>query len=106
MVSIRPSEPRLPHVCLPLCLIFSLEAVFYKYGVDFIVEGHEHSYERLYPVFNETVTQTNYVNPKAPVHFISGQAGCNEAGGLCVNPTLGAKGEVADWLLFACSVTC
>ncbi|XP_065188740.1 acid phosphatase type 7-like [Sycon ciliatum] len=74
-----------------------LEATFYKYGVDFIVEGHEHSYERLYPVFNETVTQKNYIDPKAPVHIISGQAGCNEAGGLCVNPILGKKG---DWSAF------
>eukprot|EP00117_Sycon_ciliatum_P047556 scpid31150/ scgid0868/ Iron/zinc purple acid phosphatase-like protein len=74
-----------------------LEAVLYKYGVDFIVEGHEHSYERLYPVFNETVTQKNYTNPKAPVHMISGQAGCNEDSGICVNPI---KGEKGDWSAF------
>ena len=73
--------------------LFSLEAVFYKYGVDFIIQGHEHSYERLYPVFNQTVTQLNYVNPKAPVHIISGQAGCNEDFGVCVDVTVGPKGE-------------
>ena len=78
----------LPTVSFP----FRLEAVLNKYGVDFIVQGHEHSYERLYPVFNETVTQFNYVNPKAPIHFISGEAGCNEGGGVCVNPIKASKG--------------
>eukprot|EP00118_Oscarella_pearsei_P008592 m.45250 g.45250 ORF g.45250 m.45250 type:complete len:419 (+) comp33576_c0_seq3:37-1293(+) len=71
----------------------SLEPVMYKYGVDVIIEAHEHSYERLWPVYNETVTQKDYINPQAPVHIISGAAGCNEGPfSLCLNPMLGPKG--------------
>jgi len=66
-----------------------LEELFYKYGVDVIIEAHEHSYERLWPVYNET---RDYINPKAPVHIISGAAGCNEQDGICVNAILGPKG--------------
>ena len=56
--------------------------------MDIILEAHEHSYERLWPVYNETVTANNYVNPKAPVHLVSGTAGCKEG----VDPMLGPKG--------------
>ena len=70
-----------------------LEPVMYKYGVDLIIEAHEHSYERLWPVYNETVTQKDYVNPRAPVHIVAGTAGCNEADGICVDPIFGAKGK-------------
>jgi len=63
--------------------------VFYKYGVDIILEAHEHSYERLWPVYNEVVTAKDYINPKAPIHLISGTAGCSEG----VDPTLGPRGE-------------
>jgi len=70
----------------------ALEGLFFKYGVDLILEAHEHSYERLWPVFNEIVTQKNYLNPLAPVHLVSGFAGCNEGYGICVNPMIGAGG--------------
>jgi hypothetical protein len=62
-----------------------LEPLFYQYGVDIVIQGHEHSYERLWPVYNETVTQKNYINPKASVHLITGTAGCNEDDGKCIN---------------------
>lgn len=61
-----------------------------------ILEAHEHSYERLWPVYNEQVTAHNYSNPKAPVHLISGTAGCNEDLGECFNPILGAKGSIVS----------
>ncbi|XP_062501769.1 acid phosphatase type 7-like isoform X2 [Corticium candelabrum] len=70
-----------------------LESVFYENGVDVIIQGHEHSYERLWPVYNETVTAKNYINPKAPVHIISGAAGCSEVYDLCVDPMLGPRDE-------------
>ena len=57
-----------------------------------ILEAHEHSYERLWPVYNEHVTADNYVDPKAPVHLISGTAGCNEFLGECIDPMLGPRG--------------
>ena len=75
-------------------LAFSLEPVFYDSGVDLIIEAHEHSYERLWPVYNETVTAKNYSDPKAPVHIISGAAGCNEFHEICVDPMFGARGEM------------
>jgi hypothetical protein len=70
----------------------SLERVFYEYGVDVIIQGHEHSYERLWPVYNETVMAKNYSDPRAPVHIISGAAGCNELDGICLDPILRPRG--------------
>ncbi|KJE97695.1 iron/zinc purple acid phosphatase-like protein [Capsaspora owczarzaki ATCC 30864] len=69
-----------------------LEDLFFEYGVDLVIEAHEHSYERLWPVYNETVTQHDYINPRAPVHIIAGVAGCNEGETTCINPILGSKG--------------
>ena len=63
-----------------------------KYGVDVIIQAHEHSYERLWPVYQGKVYSENYLNPKTPIHIISGAAGCNEAFGVCVNPMLGPRG--------------
>ena len=77
-----------------MVICFSLETLFYENGVDVIIQGHEHSYERLWPVYNETVTGKNYINPRAPVHIISGAAGCNEILGICLDPILGPKGEI------------
>ncbi|KAI6176264.1 Purple acid phosphatase [Aphelenchoides bicaudatus] len=61
---------------------YGLEKLFYDNGVDIQFYGHEHNYERLYPVYQSTVDQgTNgdpYNNPNAPVHVISGSAGCQE----------------------------
>ena len=31
---------------------YNLERLFYTQGVDLIIEAHEHSYERLYPLYN------------------------------------------------------
>jgi len=61
---------------------YSLEDLFYKYGVDLQFYGHEHSYERLWPLYHDTVcngTVNNpYTNPTAPVHIITGSAGNRE----------------------------
>ncbi|CAB1330857.1 unnamed protein product [Coregonus sp. 'balchen'] len=59
-----------------------LEDLLYLYGVDLELWAHEHTYERLWPVygykvFNGSMEQP-YVNPKAPVHIITGSAGCRE----------------------------
>uniref|UniRef100_A0A8C6U6V2 Purple acid phosphatase n=1 Tax=Neogobius melanostomus TaxID=47308 RepID=A0A8C6U6V2_9GOBI len=59
-----------------------LEDLFYRYGVDLELWAHEHTYERLWPVFGDKVyngsKEQPYVNPKAPVHIITGSAGCRE----------------------------
>lgn len=55
------------------------EDVFYHYGVDIVLQAHEHNYERLFPVYKGVVLSNDYVNPKAPVQIISGAAGNKEA---------------------------
>ncbi|XP_069500332.1 acid phosphatase type 7 isoform X3 [Ambystoma mexicanum] len=61
---------------------YGLEDLFYKYGVDLELWAHEHSYERLWPIYDYQVfngsTEAPYVNPRAPVHIITGSAGCRE----------------------------
>lgn len=61
---------------------YGLESVFYKYGVDMEIWAHEHTYERFYPLYDYKVYNGSmdepYVNPKAPIHIISGSAGCQE----------------------------
>lgn len=81
--------PYYPPPITDYCDFHRFETLFYKAGVDIILEAHEHSYERLWPVYNETVTAKSYVNPAAPVHLVSGTAGCKEG----VDPMLGPRGE-------------
>ncbi|XP_014275552.1 acid phosphatase type 7 [Halyomorpha halys] len=58
---------------------YGLEEIFYNAGVDIEFWGHEHSYERLYPVYDYGVKKDAgkdpYTNPKAPIHITSGIAG-------------------------------
>lgn len=64
--------------------ILGVEQLFYKYGVDLIFGAHEHSYERMWPVYDRRVCNSTrnpnnpYDNPPAPVHVITGSAGCSE----------------------------
>ncbi|XP_071958115.1 acid phosphatase type 7-like [Antedon mediterranea] len=75
----------------------SLEELFHTQGVDVIFQGHEHSYERLYPIFNNEVYSKDYTDPQAPVHIITGAAGCNEFNKICINPMLG---PIKSWSAF------
>ncbi|CAF1472190.1 unnamed protein product, partial [Adineta steineri] len=66
---------------LPFIQAFGFEQLFAQYGVDLEFWAHEHSYERLWPVYNMTVyngTKGAYIDPDAPVHVVTGSAGCNE----------------------------
>ncbi|WAR19262.1 ACP7-like protein [Mya arenaria] len=67
---------------IPVIHKYGLEQMFYDYGVDLAIWAHEHSYERLWPVFDDKVYNGSktepYTNPKAPVHIITGSAGCQE----------------------------
>lgn len=61
---------------------FGLEDLFYKYGVDIEFYGHEHTYERSWPLYNYKIyngTRSNnpYYNPGAPIHIITGAAVSN-----------------------------
>ena len=57
---------------------YALEPLLYKYGVDLAIWAHEHSYERSWPLFNQTVYNATgddpYYNPKATVHVTTGSA--------------------------------
>ncbi|CAD5224244.1 unnamed protein product [Bursaphelenchus okinawaensis] len=60
-----------------------LEDLFIANGVDLAFWGHEHTYERFYPIFNRTAFKSSdlspdpYENPVAPVYIITGTAGCH-----------------------------
>ncbi|KAK0082357.1 hypothetical protein PV325_010639 [Microctonus aethiopoides] len=72
----------LVRVGLPFLNWFGLEKLFYQYKVDIELWAHEHSYERMWPMYNFQVYNGSYEQPyknyKAPVHIITGSAGCKE----------------------------
>jgi hypothetical protein len=79
-------------------LQYGLEDLFYKYGVDLALFGHEHFYGRLMPIYNYTVmggpNKTNpYDNPHAPVHIVTGSAGNREN-----HPPFNPKILTKDWV--------
>lgn len=69
-------------VGFPIINSFGLEKLFYESGVDLEIWAHEHSYERLWPIYNYKVLNGSdefpYTNPGAPVHIVTGSAGCQE----------------------------
>ena len=60
--------------------LFAPEELYYEQGVDLMFFGHEHNYERFWPVYNRRVCNGTddplnpYANPRAPVHFTTGAA--------------------------------
>ena len=60
-----------------------LEPYIKQYGVDLFLTGHQHQYERTYPVFNGTVTgagSSTFVNPGAPIYVVQGTSGAFVSG--------------------------
>jgi len=55
-----------------------MEKLLYDYGVDLAIWAHEHSYERLWPLYDYNIQNGSYAepyrNPRAPVHIITGSA--------------------------------
>lgn len=72
----------LTRVGWPFFHMFGLEELFYEQGVDVEIWAHEHSYERSWPIYDYKVCNGSlaepYRNPCAPVHLITGSAGCKE----------------------------
>lgn len=72
----------LTRVGLPFLHMFGLEKLLYDYNVDLNIWAHEHTYERLWPVYDYKVYNGSYLkpyhNPRAPVHIVTGSAGCKE----------------------------
>nr|BAN20525.1 purple acid phosphatase, putative [Riptortus pedestris] len=58
---------------------YGLEELFYNAGVDLEFWGHQHSYERLWPVYDYQVkngsTENPNTNPKGPIQITTGVAG-------------------------------
>ncbi|KAK6027898.1 hypothetical protein OSTOST_06064, partial [Ostertagia ostertagi] len=56
-----------------------LESSFIQYGVDLGFWGHQHFYERFYPVANKKYWDSPncYHNAVAPTYIITGSAGCH-----------------------------
>lgn len=69
-------------VGLPVVNWFGLEDLFYDHGVDLLIWAHEHSYERMWPMYDYKIYNGSYEepyrNPNAPVHITTGSAGCKE----------------------------
>jgi len=75
-------QETLVRVGVPILHWFGLEKLFYNYGVDLALWAHEHSYERLWPIYDRQVYNGSYehpyTDPKATVHITTGSAGCKE----------------------------
>nr|QGW52015.1 acid phosphatase type 7A [Dugesia japonica] len=68
---------------VPFIHLLGIEDLLYLNGVDLAIWAHEHTYERMWPVYQEKVVNSStpgqpYFNPKATVHIVSGSAGCQE----------------------------
>ncbi|CAG9326871.1 unnamed protein product [Blepharisma stoltei] len=57
------------------------EDIWNHYGIDLILEGHVHNYERDTPIYKNATVKSEYddshthKNPNAPIYIISGNAG-------------------------------
>ena len=76
----------------------NLEPIFQAYGVDLVFSGHDHDYERTFPVSGGTpvnaAQEPSYRDPGAPIYFVSGGGG----------GTLYSLGEAPSWRAYARSV--
>lgn len=89
---------------LPFLGTYALEKLFYEFGVDVELYSHEHQYERFLPLYDGKVypgtdeKENPYHNPLAPVHIISGSAGCQERLDPFMNDTApGSVKQISDY---------
>lgn len=79
----------------------AFESLFFRYGVDVGVFGHEHNSQRLAPVVNDTVDPNGMDDPAAPMYIVAGGAGNVEGvSGVDIEPDLPAYAAwsyTADW---------
>ena len=80
------------------------EELFYRYGVDMVLAGHIHRYERHAAVYANTTVPSEvdtlnlHYNPKAAIHIISGIAGSDhEKNPLCRTPQRWNRIETNDY---------
>ena len=68
-------------------LLAAIEPLLFEHGVDLVLTGHEHCYERIHPNRNGTVLsrpdvdadRVQYTNPRGPVQIVQGTAGAGQA---------------------------
>jgi hypothetical protein len=53
---------------------YGMEKLFFEQGVDLFLNGHEHDYERSWPVYKNASDQSN-IDPKATIYVVTGAAG-------------------------------
>jgi hypothetical protein len=66
-----------------------LEPLFNKYRVDIVFTAHKHSYERMWPVYQNKPVMT-YNNPGYPTYIVNGAGGNREG-------TTGFPKEQPNW---------
>ena len=56
----------------------NLEEIFYRHGVDMVIVGHNHHYERSHPVYKKQVLGSRSIqmvrNPPATIYLVNGAA--------------------------------
>ena len=71
-----------PSLTNGITLAEGLQPVLDAYGVDMIISGHAHLYERSFPLkFNNVLTNNEkytYINPEGAIHVIVGTAGADK----------------------------
>jgi 3',5'-cyclic AMP phosphodiesterase CpdA len=53
----------------------SFEDLLYQYGVDLVLHGHVHNYQRNMPLYKNVTDPNGLNNPKAPWYIVNGIAG-------------------------------
>eukprot|EP00434_Breviolum_minutum_P031013 symbB.v1.2.027430.t1/scaffold2809.1/size69810/5 len=71
-----------------------MESLFYQYGVDLVFNGHVHSYERSFPVYN------NSVNECGTVHLVVGDGGNYEGPAIYEGHPSGWRQPQPEWSAF------
>ena len=56
----------------------NIEDLLRREGVDVYMCGHNHQYERTYPMYKGEPVSFNFTNPTAPVYIVNGGAGNDE----------------------------
>ncbi len=72
----------------------ALESLLVEHRVDLVLTGHDHDYERTYPVNATKPTQTDtnaFVDAEAPIHLVVGTGGRILYGGSSSEPTWSAS---------------
>ncbi|UCE74107.1 MAG: metallophosphoesterase, partial [Methanomassiliicoccales archaeon] len=77
-----------------------IEPLFDLYNVDLVICGHDHAYERTYPVYQENISDTHprlYISPTDTIHIVAGMGGAQLYTGWSDPKPSWSKYREADW---------